>query len=88
MGDGAGVEGVSSEGVFDGGGEFLRSVVVEQGEQSGGVGAEGLSPHSEPLEEGGGGGVEAVAGGVGVGLAGVGEESFEMSEVLDGLSGA
>ena len=35
--DGAGTEGVSLEGVVDGGGELLRPVVVEQGEQLGGV---------------------------------------------------
>ena len=39
VGDGAGAEGVSLEGVVDGGGELLRSVVVEQGEQPGGVGS-------------------------------------------------
>ena len=35
VGDGAGAEGVSLEGVVDGGGQFLRPVVVEQGEEPG-----------------------------------------------------
>ena len=37
VGDGAGTEGVSLEGVVDGGGQLLRPVVVEQREQPGGV---------------------------------------------------
>ena len=37
VGDGAGAEGVSLEGVVDGGGELLRPVVVEQSEQPGGM---------------------------------------------------
>ena len=88
--DGAGAGGVTLEGVFDGGGEFLRAVVVEQGEQSGGVRPQGFSALCELLEEGvggGDGGAEAVSGGVGVGLSGGGEESVEMVGVLDGLSG-
>ena len=39
VGDGAGAEGVSLEGVVDGGGQLLRPVVVEQREQPGGVGS-------------------------------------------------
>ena len=90
VGDGAGAEGVTFEGGGDGGGEFLRPVVVEQGEQSGGVRAKRFSPLGEALEEGGGGGngdAEPVAGGVGVGLAGGGEQTLEMVGVLDGPSG-
>ena len=37
VGDGAGAEGVAFEGECDGGGQLLRPVVVEQGEQPGGV---------------------------------------------------
>ena len=37
VGDGAGAEGIAFESDGDGGGQFLRPVVVEQGEQSGGV---------------------------------------------------
>ena len=37
VGDGAGAEGVAFESDGDGGGQLLRPVVVEQGEQSGGV---------------------------------------------------
>ena len=37
VGDGAGAEGVALESDGDGGGQLLRPVVVEQGEQSGGV---------------------------------------------------
>ena len=90
MCDGAGAEGVSLEGVGDGGGQLLRPVVVEQGEQSGGLRAQGFSPFCKPLEEGGGdgdGGAEPVAGGVGVGLTGGGEKPFQMRGVLDGLCG-
>ena len=49
-----------------------------------------LAALCEPLEEGGGGGdgdAEPVAGGVDVGLAGGGEEPFQVRGVLDGLSG-
>ena len=90
VGDGAGAEGVTLEGVVDGGGEFLRPVVVEQGEQPSGVGSQSLAALGEPLEEGGGGGdggAEAVAGGVDVGLSGGGEQAFQVVGVLDGLSG-
>ena len=90
VGDGAGAGGVTLEGVGNGGGEFLRPVIVEESEQPGGVGSERFSALGESLEEGGGGGdggAEAVAGGVGVGLAGGGEEPFEMVGVLDGLCG-
>ena len=38
VGDGAGTGGVSLEGVGNGGGEFLRPVIVEESEQPGGVG--------------------------------------------------
>ena len=88
VGDGAGAEGVAFEGECDGGGQLLLPVVVEQGEQPGGVRAQRLSPFGETLEErggGGDGGAEAVAGGVGVGLAGGGEQVFQMGGVLDGL---
>ena len=90
VGDGAGAEGVSLESVVDGGGQFLRPVVVEQGEQPGGVRSQRLAALCESLEEGGGGGdggAEPVAGGVDVGLSGGGEQPFEMRGVLDGLSG-
>ena len=73
VGDGAGAEGVSFEGVVDGGGEFLRPVVVEQREQPGAMRSQRLPAFCEPFEEGGGGGdggAEPVAGGVDVGLAG------------------
>ena len=73
VGDGAGAEGVAFEGECDGGGQLLLPVVVEQGEQPGGVRAQRLSPFGETLEErggGGDGGAEAVAGGVGVWLGG------------------
>ena len=88
--DGAGAEGVSLEGVVDGGGELLRPVVVEQGEQPGGVGSHRLAAFGEPLEEGGGGGdggAEPVADGVDVGLSSGGEQTFQVRGVLDGLSG-
>ena len=78
------------EGDGDGGGEFLRPVVVEQREEAGGVRTQRLSAFGEALEERGGGGdgdAEAVAGGVCVGLAGGGEEAFEVLGVLDGQSG-
>ena len=90
VGDGAGAEGVAFEGDGDGGGELLRSVVVEQGEEPGGVRAEWLAAFGEAVEERGGGGdgdAEAVAGGVCVGLAGGGEEPFEVLGVFDGLPG-
>ena len=90
VGDGPGAEGVLFEGDGDGGVEFAGSVVVEQGEQSGGVWPQGFAALGEALEEGvggGDGGSEAVAGGVGVGLAGRGEQPFEMGGVLDGPSG-
>ena len=90
MGDGAGAEGVAFEGECDGGGQLLLPVVVEQGEQPGGVRAQRLSPFGETLEErggGGDGGAAAVAGGVGVGLAGGGEQVFQMGGVLDGQPG-
>ena len=90
VGDGAGAEGVAFEGECDGGGQLLLPVVVEQGEQPGGVRAQRLSPFGETLEErggGGDGGAAAVAGGVGVGLAGGGEQVFQMGGVLDGQSG-
>ena len=90
VGDGAGAEGVSLEGVVDGGGEFLRPVVVEQREQPGAMRSQRLPAFCEPFEEGGGGGdggAEPVAGGVDVGLAGGGEQPFQMRGVLDGLSG-
>ena len=57
----------------------LRAVVVEQGEQPGGVRSQRLSAFGEALEErggGGDGGAEAVAGGVGVCLAGGHEQVF------------
>ena len=90
VGDRAGAEGVAFEGERDGGGQFLRSVVVEQSEQPGRVRAQGLSALGEALEErdgGGDGGVEAVAGGVDVGLAGSRQQAFEMRGILDGQSG-
>ena len=90
VGDGAGAEGVAFEGECDGGGQLLGSVVVEQGEQSGSVRAQGLSALGESLEErdgGGNGGAEAVAGGVGVGLAGGDEQVFQMGGILDDQSG-
>ncbi len=90
VGDGAGAEGVSLERVGDGGGQLLRPVVVEQSEQPGGMRSQRLAALCEPLEEGGGGGdgdAEPVAGGVDVGLAGGGEEPFQVRGVLDGLSG-
>ena len=89
VGDGAGAEGVAFEGEGDGGGQLLRPVVVKQGEQSGSVRAQRLSPLGEALEErggGGDGGAEPVTGGVGVGLAGGGEQAFQMGGVLDGQS--
>ena len=90
VGDGAGAEGVAFEGDVNGLGQLLGSVVVEQCEQPGGVRAQRLSPFGEPLEERGGGGdcgAEPVAGGVDVGLAGGGEQAFQMRGVLDGQSG-
>ena len=48
--DGAGAEGVALERARDGGGQFLRAVVVEQREQAGGVGAERFAARGEPLE--------------------------------------
>ncbi len=90
VGDGTGAEGVAFEGQVDGGGQLLRPVVVEQGEQPGGVRAQRLSAFGEPLEErggGGNGGAEAVAGGVGVGLAGGDDQVLHMGGVLDGQSG-
>ena len=42
--DGAGAERVALERAVDGGGEFLRAVVVEQGEQARGVDAERFAP--------------------------------------------
>ena len=90
VGDGAGAERVAFEGDGDGGGELLRSVVVEEGEEAGGVRAERLAAFGEALEERGGDGdgdTEAVAGGVVVGLAGGGEQPLEVRGVLDGLRG-
>ena len=90
VGDGAGAEGVAFEGYVDGGGQLLRPVVVEQGEQPGGVRSQRLSAFGEPLEErvgGGDGGAEAVAGGVGVGLAGGREKAFQMRGVFNGQRG-
>ena len=90
VGDGAGAEGVSLEGVVDGGGELLRPVVVEQGEQPGSVRSQRLAALGESLEEvggGGDGGAEPVAGGVDVGLLGGGEQALQVRGVLDGLSG-
>ena len=90
VGDGAGAEGVAFEGDGNGGGQLLRPVVVEQGEQPSSVRAQRLSPLGEALEERGGGGdsgAEPVTGGVGVGLAGGGEQAFQMGGVLDGQSG-
>ena len=89
-GDGAGAEGVAFEGECDGGGQLLGYVVVEQGEQPGGVRALGVSALGEPLEERGGGGdngAEPVAGGVDVGLAGGGEQDFQRGGILDGQPG-
>ena len=90
VGDGAGAEGVAFEGDVNGLGQLLGSVVVEQGEQPGGVRSQGLSALGESLEEcggGGDGGAQPVAGGVDVGLAGGGEQAFQMGGVLDGQSG-
>ena len=90
VGDGAGAEGVAFEGYVDGGGQLLRPVVVEQGEQPGGVRSQRLSAFGEPLEErggGGDGGAKAVAGGVGVGLAGGREQAFQMRGVFNGQRG-
>ena len=88
VGDRAGAEGIAFEGEGDGSGQLLGSVIVEQGEQPGGVRSQGVSAFGEALEEGGGGGdggAEPVAGGVDVGLAGGGEQRVEMGGVLDGL---
>ena len=51
VGDGAGAERVALEGDIDGGGQFLGSVVVEQGEQAGDVRSQGLSSLGKALEE-------------------------------------
>ena len=72
----------------DGGGEFLRPVVVEQGEEAHGGGAQRLAARREAVEEGGGGRhrhAEPVPGGVDVGLARGGEPAVEMRGVFDGL---
>ena len=90
VGDGAGAEGIALEGDVDGGGQLLGSVVVEQGEQPGGVRSQGLSSLGKALEErcgGGDGGAQPVAGGVDVGLASGGEQAFQMGGVLDGQPG-
>ena len=49
--DGAGAEGVALEGAVDGGAEFLRAVVVEQGEQARGVDAERFAARGQALEQ-------------------------------------
>ena len=51
VGDGAGAEGVALERAVDGGGEFLRAVVVEQREQPRGVGAERFAARRQALEQ-------------------------------------
>ena len=90
VGDGAGAEGVAFEGGVNGLGQLLGSVVVEQGEQPGGVRSQGLSAVGESLEErggGGDGGAQPVAGGVDVVLAGGRQQAFQMGGVLDGQPG-
>ena len=70
--DRAGAEDITFEGDGDGSGQLPGSVIVEQGEQPGGVRAQGVSAFGEALEErggGGDGGAEPVAGRVDVGLA-------------------
>ena len=69
-------------------GEFLRPVVVEQGQEAPRVRAQCLAACCEAVEEGGGGRTrhaEPVPGGVDVGLVRGGEQALELRGVFDGL---
>ena len=51
--DGAGAEGIALERAGDGGAEFVRAIVVEQGQQAGGVDAQRFAAGGQALQQGG-----------------------------------
>src|SRR3990172_7360868 len=90
MRDRAGAEGVGLQRVGHGGGEFLRAVVIEEAEESRGVGPQRFSAGRQALEERRDGGdrePEAVTRTRRIGLPGRRDEAGEMRLVLDRLPG-
>ena len=90
MGDGAGAE-ASRSSAFDGGGEFLRAIVVEErAEQPCDVDAERFAARGEALEQGGDdrdGEAQAVARARRIRLARRRDQATDMRLVLDDLTG-
>ena len=88
--DGAGAQRVAGEREFDGGGEFLWPIVLEQGEQPNQMRSEHVAAFGEAGEQGGGdrdGQAQAVARAGRIDLLGGREEAVDMRRVLDGLAG-
>jgi hypothetical protein len=89
--DGAGAEGVALQRAVDRRGEFLRAIVVEQGEQSSDVVAQRFAPRGQAIEERGDGRdgePQTVAGTGGIRLARGRDEARDVGLLLDRLAAA
>ena len=88
--DGAGAQRVAREGDLDGGGQFLRSVVLEERKQPDQMRPEHVAARGQARQEGRRdrhGQTQAVAGAGRIGLVGGREEPLDMRRILDGLGG-